>query len=348
MNTIKYELQSGSPFTSKPFLVWRIIQGLFWLIGFSILFCLFFFPDLGITMFWNILIPIAPVLLVISVGFWRNICPLSSSSLLPRHLNVSKRKKITLATTGKLNLIGLIALLILIPLRHALFDKNGLATGILIISLTSIAVISGFFFEWKSAWCSGLCPVFPVEKLYGLKNKIVLPNSHCSACNSCVIPCPDSTPKINPLSLKNIKSQKISGILMVGGFPGFIWGWFQVPDFDGITGIDQLLSIYYSPILGLMVTTSIFIFLKKFIKEKLLISIFSASAVYCYYWFRIPELFGFGVFKNDGLLLDCANTIPEWLITGIVLTSTLFFFWWIVFSKQTKLSWMRRPAYEKK
>jgi len=341
-------LKSGKQLSPRSILIWRTVQTLVWIVGISIIFFLLVYPAIGIHLFWNILIPIAPALLVVAVGIWRNVCPLGSTSLFPRHMGFSKRRKLTVSQTGKFNLIAVIALFLIVPLRHAIFDTNGLATAILIISLGLIALILGFFYEWKSAWCSGLCPIHPVEKLYGLNNKLSLPNAHCNKCYRCVIPCPDSNPGIGPLSSKKTNYHKITGFLMVGAFPGFVWGWFHVPDYNGISSIEQLLTIYKPPILGLIITSLLFLVLKRKIQEKVLIAIFSTTAVSCYYWFRVPALFGFGLFPGDGMLIDLTGVLPKWSITVIVLTTTLFFSWWIILRKNNKISWARRPTYASK
>lgn len=135
---------------------------------------------------------------------------------------------------------------------------------------------------------------------------------------------------------------------MVGAFPGFVWGWFQVPDYHGIRDIEQLITIYMLPMIGLLVTSVLFFVLKRFFKEKVLLAIFSAAAVSCYYWFRIPALFGFGIFPGDGMLIDLTGMLPEWSITVTVLTTSIFFFWWIIFRKNNKTSWAIRPAYADK
>lgn len=270
---------------------------------------------------------------------------MASTALFARHMGFSKRKKLTISQAGKLNLIAVFALFIIVPLRHAIFDLNGLATALLLISLTLIAVVAGLFFEWKSAWCSGLCPVHPVEKLYGINNRMSLPNAHCHKCYRCVTPCPDTTPGITPLSSKKTIYHRLAGFLMVGAFPGFIWGWFQVPDYPGISGMEQLITIYKLPILGLIVTAAAYLMLRRFFQEKVLIAIFSAAAVSCYYWFRLPALLGFGIFPGDGMLIDLSATLPEWSVKVAIVGLALFFFWWIVFSKQNKLSWAIRPEY---
>ncbi len=343
-----HNFKSGDQLSQRSILVWRIVQTLVWLTGIFILFNLIFYPTMGLHLFWNVLIPIAPALFVVAVGLWRNVCPLSTIALFPRHMGISKRKKLTEAQTGKLSLIAVIALLMILPMRHVIFDENGLATAILLMSLGSISVIAGTLFEWKSAWCSGLCPVYPVEKLYGINNRWSLPNAHCDKCYRCVTPCPDTTSGVSPLQSNKIIYQKITGLLMVGGFPGFIWGWYQVPNYPGITGIGQLISIYMPPLIGLTVTLALFLILRSFFKEKILTAIFSAAAVSCYYWFRLPALLGFGTIPGNGMLIDLTGILPVWSMEAAVFASTLFFFWWIVFSKQNKISWAIRPAYADK
>ncbi len=343
-----YNLKSGNQLSPSSIRIWRIVQVLLLFVGAGFLFGLIFYPDIGLQVFWNVFITIVPAFLVIAVGLWRNICPMASLSLFPRHIGISKKKKLTDTQSGKLNLIAIVALLVLVPLRHAIFDMNGLATALLIISLGVISIIAGYLYDWKSAWCSSLCPVYPIEKLYGLKSTFSLPNAHCDECHRCVTPCPDTTPEINPLSSKKTTYHKISGFLTVAALPGFIWGWFQVPAYPGTIGMQELFAIYKLPILGLLVSCMLYLVMKRFFQERVLISIFSATAVSCYYWFRLPALFGFGMSPETGTLIDLTAVLPEWSMTLLVISTALFFFWWIVFNKQNKNPWVIRPVYADK
>jgi len=343
----KYRIKSSNSINHKAILIWRSIQLLVWFFGVFIVYNLIFNPTLGIHLFWNILIPVAPLLLVVGSGIWRNICPMASMALFSRHIGKSKRKKLTIRQSGKLNLISIIALFIIAPLRHAIFDMNGSATAIFLISLSAVAIIVGYHYEWKSAWCSGLCPIHPVEKLYGQKNKISLPNAHCSECFKCVTPCPDSTPNINPLSSKKTIYHKLTGLLTVGAFPGFVWGWFQFPDFRGVYSFSQLMMIYKEPLLGALLTTFAYIILRNFVDKNTLTKFFATAAISCYYWFRIPALFGFGIFPGNGMLVDLSNTLPEFFIQIMVLGVLVFIYGWLIISKKNKKSWTIRPAYAK-
>lgn len=351
MSATELDFKSGDQLSPRSILIWRIVQAAVWLVGAVILVCLLFFPPVGVLLFWNILIPVAPALFVVATGVWRNVCPLATTILLPRHLGLSKRKRLSLKQLGKLNLIAVITLFVIVPLRHAVFNNNGTATGILIISMVFVGLIMGFFYEWKSAWCSGLCPVHPVEKLYGANVFMSMPNAHCHQCMNCVVPCPDSTSNINAVHPTKTNYHLLSGLLITGGLPGFIWGWFHVPDETTITTVNTFLSVYKMPMIGFSATLLLYVILSSVLRpqfERPLISIFAASGVSCYYWYRIPSLFGFGDFGEDGLLLNLQNKLPEWGFTAITITTTLFFFYWLLIRKQNNRSWVIRPQYGNK
>ena len=244
--------------SARSKIAWRVAQVCVWLVGACILYCLLFYPRTGLLLFWNILIPAAPALLVIFTGLWRNICPLATTNLLPRHMGLSKGKKLTAKQSGVLNLVGVIALFAIVPLRHAIFNTSGIATAALIIALVLAGIVPGLFYEWKSVWCSGLCPVHPVEKLYGGNVLMAVPNAHCTNCMNCVVPCPDSTVIAHPVSSGKTIYQKLSMFLITGGLPGFIWGWFQVHD-EQIAGFNNLFAaVYKMPLIGLAFYTHCF------------------------------------------------------------------------------------------
>lgn len=350
MMDVKITGNRSAKISSQAFLFWRLAQAVVWLIGLVILFCLLFFPRVGVMLFWNILIPVAPALFVVAAGVWRNVCPLATTNLLPRHFGLSKRKKLSITQAGKLNLISVLALYAIVPLRHAVFNSSGVATGIMIIVLAFAGIITGFFYEWKSAWCSGLCPVHPVEKLYGGKPFITVPNMHCSACENCVVPCPDSTPNIHPKATVKTIYHKLSAVLIIGGLPGFIWGWFHVPD-NAIINFVTLVNAYRVPLAGFLVSVIIYQLLSVLLapkNERVLTNIFAALGVSCYYWYRIPALFGFGRYKDDGLLLDLRNTLHQWNILVITIAATIFFFYWMVWRKANRKNWASRPPYAMK
>jgi hypothetical protein len=59
--------------------------------------------------------------------------------------------------------------------------------------------------------------------------------------------------------------------------------------------------------------------------EQKLAGFFAAAGIFCYYWYRIPALFGFGNMGADGLLINLKGKFPEWDINMIIITTTAFF-----------------------
>ena len=350
INTANTSLQ-GNAFKNRSVIFWRLLQLVVWLAGLAIFVSLIIYPETGLLILWNILIPVAPVLLVVAAGLWRNICPLATTVLLPRHFDLSQRRKMSPLLQSKLQLIAIVTLYAVVPLRHALFNTNGLATAILLFMATIMGLVMGFVYDWKSSWCSTLCPIHPVEKLYGANTITPLPNAHCDQCVKCCVPCPDTTPNFHPALTKKNRYQTLSGLLTIGGLPGFIWGWFQVPDQIGTTSINLLFEVYRLPVIGFLASVMIYVLLQGLVNkkhERILISSFAAAGVSCYYWFRIPALFGFNQLNQDGLLINLKNTVPEWAVLPVTVATTVFFFWWLVFRSPKQNSWVLRPEYASK
>ena len=329
-------------------MTWRITQSLVWLLGIFILSALLIAPSLGIQLFWNILIPIAPLLLVVATGLWRNICPLATTVLLPSKFKRSQKRKPSLRLEGYLSLAGVLGLLLIIPSRHAIFNTNGPATATLILILALIALLAGCFFEQKSLWCSGLCPVHPVEKLYGMRNRHAYQNAHCQSCYKCVLLCPDASTHTKPFAINTTRSHRLAGFLMVGGFPGYVWGWFQVPDIYNASKAAHLLLCYKLPLLGLLISSLGYLFARRFLREDIAIPVFATASVACYYWYRLPALFGFGLFPGEGMLVDLSAKLPVWIFQCGALALALFFLWWLVLGPKKKEKWVLRPAFAKK
>jgi hypothetical protein len=154
----------------------------------------------------------------------------------------------------------------------------------MIIVMAAIGIGLGFFYEWKSAWCSGLCPIHPVERLYGENVMITVPNVHCRSCQNCVVPCPDSTPNMHPALSDKTIFHSFSGLLIIGGLPGFIWGWFNVPD-AGAANWSSLWHIYQLPLTGLSISLSLYLVLSTVLlksQKRTLVRIFAAMSVSCY------------------------------------------------------------------
>ena len=84
----------------------------------------------------------------------------------------------------------------------------------------------------KSGWCSTICPLLPVQRIYGQTPLLMVANAHCQPCVGCVKNCYDFNPRAAYLADLNDADTYWSGYrrYFVGAFPGLIVGFFAVPD----------------------------------------------------------------------------------------------------------------------
>lgn len=331
----------NSAFDQTPFLARARGTALLTTAGITVL--LFTVPTLGLTLLWNVLIPLVPALLVLAPGLWRNVCPLAVAAHFPVGKGRYAAKRCTPERTALLNLAAVAVLLLIVPLRHAFFDTHPVGTTLLLAALVLSALAVGTLLGGRNGWCAGLCPLYPVEKLYGSGNVFTFRNGRCARCSRCTAPCPDTVRAARPFTLRN-RWHTLAGTLMIGGFPGFIWGWFQVPDDMAISGVSDLSVLYAAPFTGLAVTAFLYEALRHRLEETTRVQLFAAAAVASYYAFRLPNLLGFGRFHGDGMLIDLSQTLPVWTVVAAVAAETLFFFWWFLRrGSGAARPWLNRP-----
>lgn len=293
-------------------ILWRGLQASFFAVGVLIVAMLLFNPPVGLYLLWDVLIPVAPLLLVLAPGVWRNVCPLGSFSLLPAQLGWSRGRSISRAWQQRLLIVAIALLLIIVPLRHVVLDVYGVITGIVLIVVAAAAISLGFVFDWKSAWCSGLCPVYPVEMLYGSRPVISVPNVQCRVCTGCVSPCRDSSRGlVAPDAVKG--SAKRLVYMFAGGFPGFVWGWYLVTPDPTAPAAYQLGIAFLLPLAGLLASALVFLgFYLAFPRQRRRLAlVFAAFAVATYYWFKLPVMFGL---QGDGThaLVNLSGAMGDW------------------------------------
>jgi len=340
-------MTSPSSSSIRGLAIWRVIQVALAAAGVALLPTLIWMPDIGIAIFWNILIPVAPAVLVLIPGVWRNICPMATTGLLPRHFGFSRRKTMPQALRSIFVIISLVALLLIVAFRHVVLNTNGPATALMLAIAAITAFVLGTQYEWRSAWCSSLCPIHPVEKLYGTVPAITVSNTHCTQCEKCVALCPDSTHKMTPMITSTNKIEKTVGRLLVGGFFGYVYGWYQVPDYFGAMTTMEWTTAFAWPLGGFVVSYLIFRALMNIVPRRnhmFLIRIFAMAAVATYYWFRLPMLFGYAELPNNSALIDLTGTLPDWFPEASQAATTIFFAWFMLVRK-CKRSWAVRPAY---
>ncbi|HET7831640.1 MAG TPA: hypothetical protein VFK88_01620 [Gallionella sp.] len=341
-------LPGSQTLASPPLAYWHHAQNLLLIGGMVLVLTLLWRPTVGLDIMWNALIPLAPALIVVAPGLWRNLCPMATFSLVPQRFGISRGAKLSRRGSALLAAAGLAALLLIIPLRHLALNTSGPLTALMLVTSASLAFMLGVTYEWRSGWCNALCPIHPAERLYGQTPAISLPNARCDVCHKCTAPCPDSTRSMSPAVTGPSLTEKATGHIMTGGFAGFIWGWYRLPDYRGAVSASEIVAAYLWPFSGALITLAIYAvtwhwWCRSVDERRRLVRLFATAAVSTYYWYRIPELTGFGPHPGTGMLLDLRSACPQLPVFSRLLTSS-FFVWFMLLRKAPATSWLVRPA----
>lgn len=328
--------------------IWNILQAALLLFGVVLVGLLVFWPEVGIKVMWDVLIPAAPFLVTVAPGLWRNICPMATFGLLPRRFGFSLQVIMPRNCTAVLGVLSMVALFLIVPLRHVMLNTNGPATAIMLVTAAMIAFTMGMVFEWRSGWCTSLCPIHPVEKLYGTSPAIQFKNARCTACQMCTKPCPDSTAGMNPALTGPTWTEMMTGRVLAASFFGFVVGWFQVPDYTGPVTWPIVIESYVWPFGCAIASYGLFKAGDMWFDEspevrRIMTRVFATGAVSTYYWYRIPALVGMGPFYDSGMLIDLSQTLPYWFPYASHAVTTAFFFWFLVIRPTSERSWLVRP-----
>jgi hypothetical protein len=321
--------------------VWPMVQFSALVAGIGLICALLAVPRTGLHLLWDVAVPLLPLLLLIAPGVWRNACPLATFSLLPARTGLSRRRSLSRKWQSRLLTGGIVLLLLTLPLRHVVLDQSSIATALLLGAFGLAAIALGSVFDLKSAWCSGLCPLHPLELLYGSSPRVTVKNAQCKACSACVAPCRDSFAGV---SLLNAGGSRFAAMLLIGGFPGFVLGWFSVKLQPGAPLSQSLLDAYGPPLLGMLCSFAIYVLAVR-VRRALATRAFAYAAAAIFYWFKAPELLGLA---NPGhALVDLHHTFATWSI-WVVRFAVVALFAALMLRRRQSRAWSTRPMPERR
>jgi nitrite reductase (NADH) large subunit len=322
----------STPLSSGAKLFWSGSQLLVFVATLAVIAGLFLQPDLTLDILWFVLIPILPVTFLLNPGLWRGVCPLSTANMIG-----SSRPSRELSGSW-LNLtatVGIVLLFVLVPARRFLFNTDGPILAVVVLAVTALAFALGWFVKAKGGFCNSICPVLPVEKLYGQAPLFGVRNARCVPCSHCTVKgCHD----LDPTTSARHAAENGGGPrawmttpfgLFAAAFPGFIFGYFQLTD----GGLEQILPVYGTILGYAAISLVLFVALALVLRipTHRLLPFLGALSVGIYYWYAAPA--SFDAFALPG------GEVVRWILLAFVA-------WWLVraLKQATPFNSPSRPA----
>jgi NADPH-dependent 2,4-dienoyl-CoA reductase/sulfur reductase-like enzyme/ferredoxin len=278
--------------SSSP-LLWRVLRILS--VSFALALCavLVVAPGTGLTIWWKVLVPLLPAVFFFAPGLWRNVCPLAALNQVPRTLGVTRARRAPRVIREHGHLIAMVAFVVLVAARKPLFNGSGVATAALILGALGLALTGGLIFNGKSGWCGSICPLLPVQRLYGQTPFATVANQHCNPCVGCTKNCYDFNPRVAYLADVHDRDRRFGGyrVLFAAAFPGLIVG-FYVTAKPGGWGSAAAMAAQMA--VALFVSIGVFHAVQTFTQAtaQQLTAVFGAAAINLYYGFTLNSLFG--------------------------------------------------------
>src|SRR3954463_47298 len=265
-----------------PVKVWQSMRAGSLVAGLTVAVLLIAAPDTGLFVMWKVVIPTLPFLFMVAPGLWRNLCPLAASNQTPRALKLTK----ALTAPNWLKEYGYViafsGFILFVVLRRFGLDDNGAYSALLLLGAMAAAFAGGMFFKGKSGWGSTMCPLLPVQRIYGQTPLFMVANAHCQPCVGCVKNCYDFNPRAAYLADLNDADNYWSGYrrFFVGAFPGLVLAFFQVPSGSHLHILGEM-ALYVA------VSLAAFSLLNVFVKTSThtITALFGGIAFSIFYWF---------------------------------------------------------------
>ena len=301
-----------------PPAAWKAVRVVSVLSYLALCVAMFVAPVGAMFTFFQVIVPLLPILFFVAPGLWRNICPLAATNQTPRVLGFSRALTPPAWLRRGGYLIGMTLFFGIAGARLVLFNQSARATGVLLSVVIASAFVGGVVFKGKSGWCSSICPLLPLQRVYGQTPFVVVPNSHCTPCVACTKNCYDFKPQ--PAYQADLHDPdphwSAPRKLFVAALPGFVLGFFTLVNVAGTAGLavyGQLALYVAGSIASFYVLDAVLA-----LTPALMTALYAAAALNTFYWFA-------GV-----VLAGSAQTITglevawiRWPISGLVAMLTV-------------------------
>lgn len=300
--------------------VWGAVQVAGLLATVALLFGLVWRPEPSLNLLWNVIIPLVPASLLISPMLWRNSCPLATlNNLSNGRIRLRSQTREFAVRAGA---VGIVLLFVLVPARRFLFNADGTALAVTIAGVAILALVSGAMFVQRAGFCNAICPVQPVERLYGQSPLLQVSNQRCPSCMGCSVGCIDPDPRAANPTLLGAKWDSAAWLGTPFGafaalFPGFVLGYFTTANGPLSTAGQVYGHIALWAVIGALLVV-ILVFVVR-LSATILLPTLAGLAAGFYYWFAAPAMgtaLGLGGLGGIGLQAVTLLLVAVWLSTA--------------------------------
>jgi NADPH-dependent 2,4-dienoyl-CoA reductase/sulfur reductase-like enzyme/ferredoxin len=272
-----------------PVQVWRAVRVVSVAAYLSLAGVLLAWPQTGLRIFFGVVIPVLPLLFFVAPGVWRNICPLSSANQSARVLGFTLGRTPPRWWRERGYLVAITLFFGIAGARLAVFNNSGPATAVLLLGVIGSAFTGGVVFKGKSGWCSSVCPLLPVQRLYGQTPFVLSPNSHCRPCVACTRNCFDFQPQLaQQADLHDADARwQQPRRLFASALPGFVLGFFLLLGDAGLSTAEtyaRLALDVAASVGGLFAIEAVL-----GLSAGMVTALWGALALILFYWYGTPR-----------------------------------------------------------
>jgi hypothetical protein len=259
-------------------------------------------PELSLRVLWYAVVPILPATFFLNTTLWRSACPLATLNAWGNQL--ARPRPITPRVTAVLSIGGLLLFHLMVPARRFLFNVNGPALAVTILAVGALALALGAIYVVRSAFCNALCPVLPVEQLYGQAPLVPMTRGRCTTCTTCTPRgCLDlaggrALVQVIGRERRTTAWLRTPNGLFIAGLPGFIIGYGLLTD-----GALATAPMTYATTLGWSLASVAIVAVLAMVfrlDSGRLFPLLGGVSGLLYYWFAGPAIAG-AFAAGDGL-----------------------------------------------
>lgn len=247
-------------------------------------------PAKTLALFWGVLVPTLPAVWMLAPGLWRNVCPLATTNQIPRVFGFSAGRNVPPFITRFGYTIGATAFATLVLTRKVVFNTSGSSVSWLLAIVVACAFTGGLIFKGKSGWCSSICPLLPIQRLYGQAPVRRVANAHCESCVGCTKNCFDFNPGVAYIADIYDDDPQFVGPrkLFAGAFPGLVLAFFRVGSMDEMGAV----GLYSRSVVWILGGIALLHLAESYlpIRPNTLQPVFGAAGFAMFYWYVLPGM----------------------------------------------------------